>query len=126
MTQLRRVLTSLAVGVLLCQIATAAATGVVMHAQRAGAGADLVCHCQHGEGHECPMHKTTSGKARCSMRAVDDIGALAGVSMLLGPQGLVPRVAETGCSQDVASSCLTVDFDVFGRVTPPTLPPPRA
>jgi hypothetical protein len=110
---------------LLCHFATGVVAGVVLHAQGADVATDLACHCQHGDGHECPMHKTTSGKARCAMRAVNDMSGGTGFTTWLGPLGLAPSVAETGRPEDVTRSLPTIHLSVLDRTTPPAPPPPR-
>jgi hypothetical protein len=122
--RLRHALGPVAVTWLVCHLVSVVLADVILSGQRAGAASDVVCACQHGEGRECPMHKTASGKAGCAMRGSSDDGALS-VITLLGPPGLLPFSTQTGTSDACAGALVNVRSDPFDRSTPPASPPPR-
>jgi hypothetical protein len=121
----RRIVKPLAAAWLVCHLWVGVLASVVVYAQGSPGSAEMACHCQHGSDHECPMHKTTSGKARCAVRAIGDASGIAGITALLGPVGLTRPVVHLGEPDEVASSVLIIRFNVFDRATPPTPPPPR-
>jgi hypothetical protein len=125
MTHARRTIKPVAVAWLVCHLWIGALVSGVVYAQGSVDSSEIACHCQHGDGHECPMHKTTNGKARCEMRAVRDVSGIAGVTTLLWPIGLVRDGVDTNRRDEGSSALLIMRFDVFDRATPPTPPPPR-
>jgi hypothetical protein len=125
MTPVRRTLQPAAILWLLCHLWIGVLGSVVILAQSAVGGADIACQCQHGVGHECPMHKTPKGKSRCAMRAADDMRGAAGVSSLLGPIGPLPSALVVGQPDDPAAAPSMLHFNTVRRSIPPSLPPPR-
>jgi hypothetical protein len=126
MTYVRPTVRPVAIVWLVCHLWIGLLASVMVSTRGSVEGAEMVCHCQHGAGHECPMHKTTSGKARCAIRAANDMSGAAGISSLLGPLGLLSCAVNPRPPDDVARSLLISRFNVIGRPTAPALPPPRA
>jgi hypothetical protein len=125
MLYVRRIVKPLAAAWIVCHLWVGVVASVVVYAQSSSASAEMACHCQHGGDHPCPMHKTTSGKARCAMRAIGDASGIAAVTTLLGPIGLMRPVVHVGEPDEVGSSLPIIRFKVFDRASPPTPPPPR-
>jgi hypothetical protein len=126
MTYVRRTIKPVAILWLVCHLWIGVLVSGVEHAHGSVEAADVACHCQHADGHECPMHKTTRGRSRCAMRSADDMRGVADVASLLGPLGLLPCDVQALRPDALTSSLLITRFNVVGRPTPPALPPPRA
>ena len=117
MLRLRRVLGPFVAVWLLCQAGTAAAIWLPAYED---------CACPHGDGAVCPMHHSTSGRAKpCSMRAADDSSALALVSLLAPAAPMPIASADAIVSSDTRTRIADRSAD-GRRPVPPDPPPPRA
>jgi hypothetical protein len=125
MTRVRRVLGSVAVAWLCCQVATVAFAPIAFWT--GGSGGQLeVCTCAHGAVATCPMHhNTAAGSKRCVMRSANG-SDMALMTSLLGVVGPIPEstaVIDRRPSGNLAIAAPGINSE---RPVPPDPPPPRA
>src|ERR1700732_3023610 len=99
----RRTVKPVAIVWLVCHLWMVLLAGIVVSTQGSVESAEITCHCQHGDGHECPMHKSASGRSRCALRS-----AAAGPTVvllgLLGGLGLPPVAVQERHADPLAGS----------------------
>ena len=121
---IRRWRTGLAAAVLASQVLSVGGTAAVFVSLSSQA-ASAVCHCIHGRGETCPMHRTAAGARMCLFRPAHAADASAIVN-LLGPIG--PPAVLSAFVDD--ADAFAADWPITSRVRTlrrgPEFPPPRA
>jgi hypothetical protein len=125
MTHVRRTVKPVAIAWLVCHLWMVLLAGIVVYTQVSVDSAEMTCHCQHGDGHECPMHKSATGRSRCALRRAEAGPSLA-LLALLGGLGLPPLAVYGRHADPVAGSVRPFCAPLRDCSIPPQLLPPRA
>lgn len=126
MTPVRPVLGPIALGWLVCQLATLTLMPVVQVVSAKSISAEQTCRCPDG-AHTglCPLHKTPAGSKQCLLRSADSTDGAALVP-LLGLLGLIPT-REALIDPPLSDALALVDpVAAIERLLSPDTPPPRA
>jgi hypothetical protein len=125
MMYVRRTIKPVAIAWLVCHLWMVLVAGIFVSTQGSVESAEITCHCQHGDGHECPMHKSASGRSRC---ALGSAAAGPGVVLLglLGGLGVPPVAVQDRHADPLAGSVRSFCAPLRDYLIPPQLPPPRA
>ena len=126
MTTLRRRLSWIACGWLLCQLAVITVTPVSLCAGAARALEEPGCTCVHTGNAQCPMHHPAKSPSGCNCRSnAPDPGSMTALS-LLGPMAVLTNTPARVTPPAITQLPTYPITKFIGLVAPPDGPPPRA
>ncbi|HEX2457842.1 MAG TPA: hypothetical protein VHI99_29360 [Vicinamibacterales bacterium] len=126
MGRMRRALTRVATGWLVCHICLLALTPSVPCKSLQPRTAEASCTCTHAEGPVCPMHRpsATADPQGCSCRGATDPPAIA-LASLIGPSAVLPTVVSTIVPITTPSTLMSAFAPSTNVALVPDAPPPR-
>jgi len=130
---MRSLLAAVALALLVCQAAAAAAPPVMACVSASpDGGQEIVCTCVHAPGAECPMHKTAkkphrtppaSRETRCCANTTP--GQATEMTVLIGFVGLPEEKHIPGASTHTSDAPPPRAFLTLELSSPPSSPPPE-